>query len=614
MAGLAFAFRAQGRTPLVFRWPLEIGLSGRLRNPRYRWVPPPTPPTPPTGVGCNPRYRSLPVPFPGELPPQNVRAGSCGSAYRPASAGAATLRLGWRTSPAAATTANAAWRAAAGLAQGSAWPWHPLPPTAAATPGTVVWRDSHPASNSVTLPYTVSPLVAGVWGSVWRQASPLANPVTGVWRGLPVLGALARLGWRESQPGGRALYSAESSATPVQADWMLPWGAARPLGALSWPWPTLPALPPTLPRPGLRFHFHAPVFAPLVFHFGRAPAWVIPILRSYRMRHTLSVVRLPDRTPLPVTALTVNSAWDEWSWSLSATLSAAALELLRPIVAAPVEIEVTVDGNTWQFRLDQVSGSTAFARVGGQTQGRGRAALLGPGVALPANGYETEAKTAQQLAAQELTGTSWQLDWDAAVPDWLVPARTFSYTQKTPIEVIVQIAETAGARVCADPALAWLRVTPRYPAAPWAWSGMQPDILLPRSIMTTLGWKPRLGQPWDAVFLGDGADVLAKVKRAGLPGASIPDSPTIEPLLCHLDACRARGLAILSDAVAGVDFTLALPVSSAGGPSPLRAVGELARFEDGDKTWVGLITGVTVQVGFGTVVQTLEVRAVEVEA
>ena len=193
-----------------------------------------------------------------------------------------------------------------------------------------------------------------------------------------------------------------------------------------------------------------------------------------------------------------------------------------------------------------------------------------------------------------------------------MPARTLSYTQKTPIEVISQIVATAGWRILADPALDWIQVRPRYPVPVWDWWDTEPDILLPRAILTTLAWKPRLGQPWDAVYLGDGATVLAKVKRTGLPGVSLPDSPTIEPLLCHLDACRARGIALLSDAIAGVDFTLALPLSSVSGPSPLRAVGELARFEDGGETWVGLITAVTIQVGFGTAAQTLDVRAIEV--
>jgi len=172
--------------------------------------------------------------------------------------------------------------------------------------------------------------------------------------------------------------------------------------------------------------------------------------------------------------------------------------------------------------------------------------------------------------------------------------------------------ETAGGRVLADPALSWLRVAPKYPVTAWDWAATEPDLILPRAILKTLAWKPRHGQPWDAAYLGDGQAVLAKVTRAGLPGVSLPDAPITEPLLCHLDACRARGIAVLSDAAAGVDFTLALPLSSASGPSPLRAVGELVRFDDGGKTWAGLITGVTVNVGFGTVTQTLEVRAVEV--
>ena len=67
----------------------------------------------------------------------------------------------------------------------------------------------------------------------------------------------------------------------------------------------------------------------------------------------------------------------------------------------------------------------------------------------------------------------------------------------------------------------------------------------------------------------------------------------------------------LSDAAAGVDFTLALPLSASDGPSPLRSLGELARFEEGGKTWAGLIVGVRIAVEFGTATQTLDVRAVE---
>lgn len=329
------------------------------------------------------------------------------------------------------------------------------------------------------------------------------------------------------------------------------------------------------------------------------------------MLHAIEIVRLPGREPLDLKEATLSSAWDEWGWIFSANfVSEGTADLLRPVVSTALEIEITINGYTWQFRLDRVAGSEAFNSHSGPTQGRSRAALLGPGVALAANGYEDETKTAQQLAAQELIHTGWQMDWQLV--DWTIPAKRFSYQQKTPIDVIVQLAEVAGGRVMADPANDWLRVTPRYPIPPWQWDATPPDVVLPRDICKTLAWEPRRGDPWDAIYIGDGVDVLAHVKRTGLPGVSTPDQPLIDPLLCDAQACRARGIADLADAVPGVDFVLALPLSNAAGVSPLRQIGELVRFSDGGKAWAGLITAVSIKAAFGNVLQTLAVRAVEV--
>lgn len=611
MAGLAFAFRGPAPERLHFAWPVVVGARARLRNPRYVWIPPVLAPV---GVLRNPRFTVPAVPFPGEIPPQNVRVATVRLAHgQAARQAAATTRLPWSPSAPALRSAGPAWAVAGLQAVPIRAPWREVTPAQRALGAN--WRDGETHAAGLSAVHAQSPLASHGMGDGWRDAPTRADGLRLVWLRARLAGHNDGLVWRAARGYGLERAAPCGSALPGAGRFRLPWRDARPRGGLSWPWPALPPLPPVPPRAALRFHFHAPTFAPWRFHFGRVPAWVIPILRSYRMVHDIAVVRLPDRTEIPVTALTLTSAWDEWGWSVSATLAGPdAVNRLRPVVSQPVEIEVTVDGTTWQFRLDQVAGSAQFGQTGGQTQGRSRAALLGPGVALPANGYETQAKTARQLADQELLGTDWQLDWDLnTFPDWLVPAGTFSYSQKTPIEVIVQLVETAGGRVHADPALSWLRVAPKYPAPVWAWGETEPDLVLPRAILTTLNWQPRHGQPWDAVYLGDGETVLAKVTRAGLPGVSLPDSPIIEPLLCHLDACRARGIAVLSDAAAGVDFTLALPLSPAAGPSPLRAVGELARFAEGGKTWAGLITGVTVNVGFGTVAQTLEVRAVEVE-
>lgn len=613
MTALAFAFGVTERQPLSFHFPVAVpewsGIA-ILRNPRYaksQEIPPSYP-----VILCGQRYRRPLPPFPGLLPPQNVRAGSLGIAWKPAQTAVQSRMFSWRDT------------------QG------------AAVPLAVPLIPSIPQVGMIRIPLKTSALATGIQGYPWKTMDQQAATMQMDFQRAPETGTPLRSGWRSGSPlaqSSKVLFNrafrcwqeirsfwkdAVSRGTLRTPSWQrqavlrsplirIPWQEARIRSQISWPWPALPPWIPPPARASLRFHFHAPVDSRLAFHFGREPSWVIPVWSSYRMTHTVTLVRLPDRTPIPVSALTLESAWDEWCWTLSATLVGPdAVDLLRPVITQAVEVEVVVDGYSWQFRLDQIASSAEFAKTGGQTQGRSRAALLGPEIALAANGYETEAKTARQLAEQELTGTDWQLDWPETFPDWLVPARQFSYSQKTPIEVIVQIVETAGGRVLADPVLSWLWVRPRYPEPVWDWAETEPDLILPQAIIKTLNWKPRIGKPWDAVYLGDGATVLAKVVRSGQPGASLPDQPIIEPLLCHADACRARGIAFLSDAMAGVDFTLALPLSVVSGPSPLRAVGELVRFEEGGSTWVGLITRLNLQVGLGTAWQTLEVRAVEV--
>ena len=405
MAGLSFAFAGNRPARLHFSWPSVRSPTGQQCNPRYRWIPAPSPILPRQVGG---RFVVPLPPFPGFLPPQNVRAGGAGGAWRPASLQAAALATPWGQASQATAVLHPAFRAAARqpATLGSAWRDTPL----SAVQGRVPWRAATARAVRIGGAWDYALTMRQALDPVWRESTPvgvdLALHFLRAWR----CWRNPSFAWKAGRAAGISIGPGWRSAWPVGPAIRIPWQGARPLGGLSWPWPPLPPwIPPPIRHP-LRFHFHGPVWPRLHFAFGREPAWVIPIRRSYRMLHEIEIVRLPDRAVLPARGLTLNSAWDEWSWSVALQLLPPALELLRPIVYEAVTIEATINGYTWQFRLDQVSGSAQFAQISGQTQGRSRAALLGPDVALPANGYETHAKTARQLAEQELTGTNWQLD------------------------------------------------------------------------------------------------------------------------------------------------------------------------------------------------------------
>lgn len=626
MTALAFTFSGSSRAPLAFNFEPETPVfsgaatrvGGRYSRPDLR--------APFSGIATrrgrigsgHPTFRARgraaigsipPAPF-GYILPKNVRAGGISGSWRSATTEIHEAALLWRDAGRADATLTAPIRPAVTAARVTTIGRRDA--AGAALTQSAVWGKAEVLTAEAVALWKRLPASGTLSKAVWRDgkiaaSTPLALPF---FRCI-VAGQLLALPWHSSIPRGATLIQPWRSALPTGLLLALPWRPARTLGSQSWPFPPLPELPIIPARPLLRFDFHAPARAALSFSFGREPAWVIPIQRSYAMIQTMDVVTLPGRVSIPLADLTLSSAWDEWAWSLTATLDGpTAVDLLRPVVAEAIMVEADLNGYLWQFRIDQVSGTDQFNNTGGQAQGTSRAALLGPDVALAVNGYEEQAKTAKQLAEQELIGTDWQIDW-GDFPDWLVPAGTYSYSQKTPIEVITQIVGTAGYRVVADRSTTWLHVLARYPLPIWDWPTAEPDIVLPRAIMKTLGWKPRAGRPWDAVYLGDGSTVLAKARRSGRPGSSVPDSPVIEALLCHLDVCRPRGIAYISDVGAGVDFTLQLPLSSVGGPSPLRAVGELVRFEDGGKNWIGLITSISIRAAFGAAFQTLEVRAVE---
>lgn len=87
------------------------------------------------------------------------------------------------------------------------------------------------------------------------------------------------------------------------------------------------------------------------------------------------------------------------------------------------------------------------------------------------------------------------------------------------MDAINDIAQAAGGYVQPHPTAEVLCILPRYPAAPWAWGGVTPDIELPAEAASveTTEWidKPA----YNRVFVGGvGAGVFGPVTRAGTAG------------------------------------------------------------------------------------------------
>ena len=101
-------------------------------------------------------------------------------------------------------------------------------------------------------------------------------------------------------------------------------------------------------------------------------------------------------------------------------------------------------------------------------QGLSKTAYLGHPFA-PRRDYEqTTLFTANQLIDNELEFTGFTATF--GITDWLIDAGAYSYSQKSAIESIAQIAAAPGALVIPDRQNSIVEIKYDYPESHWNWS------------------------------------------------------------------------------------------------------------------------------------------------
>jgi len=340
------------------------------------------------------------------------------------------------------------------------------------------------------------------------------------------------------------------------------------------------------------------------------------ILETYMIANSVSIVVLPDRTPLDATNLRIGLDIDSFSWTFSADLlGRASLDLVRPRAEGQREIEVTLNGWTWRFIVERHSRQLSFPAERYAITGASRTQLLGEPYAPRRSAVNTGSVNARQAAEEQLGTTGFRLEWGSeqpSPPDWTIPAGAFTYRDQTAIQVIARLAETVGAVVRPSRSEDALTFLPRYREASWLWPKAVMDRVIPAEIVTTLGgeWMPV--PQWNSCYVsGTHYGVGVDVRRAGTAGDS-PAADVLDDLMTGTEAARARGICELSKGGAQELVTLAIPLFPVGGSAPgLVEPAHLCEVREPGETWRGLCLGVEITaegVGATRVTQTLRLE------
>lgn len=341
----------------------------------------------------------------------------------------------------------------------------------------------------------------------------------------------------------------------------------------------------------------------------------IPNLKTYIMLNEIKATA-NGRILSPFSA-SISATMDGYCWLGEVSLPPddfAALELDKRSQGNELEIELTLNGETFVFLAEQVSDNREFGRKAYTVSGRSPTAHLGADYAQIQNGVVNQRLYAQQIAAAVLYNTGFAIgNWDAV--DWLVPANVYSLNDKTPIAVLQDIAQAAGAFLHSDPSERKIHVQPRWKKAAWeigTASNGAADVRCPADIIIKISGQKQVQTQYRSVF----AYPTHELNDAGLIYRSGSDKMPQAPMLSHAlytasNVQRAAGLAVLSESGVHKTETVEIAPPSAKYAVPRAQLGQIWRFDEPDGAWFGVITGVklsaSVENEVPTITQTLTV-------
>lgn len=495
----------------------------------------------------------------------------------------------------------------------------------------VRWRPQQPsAQSSVSLAWTFAPSSAGVTGLRWagrieQQRTAVSVPwqamdrhqtaVGYAWRSSGRVRQAVSLPYRTLRATAQQLLmrwgSASITSRRSQLPWQvasrweskrdLPWGSAKPL-----PWIVRPPVtppepepePPPYSTPGARVGLNLSCL-PLrtrglaALNLGVAACYVVrPHQRTYVVINTISVVRLPDRLPIEMAGVSINTSCDAWGSTFDFELAdTEQLQLLKPSAAGPRQVEVTLNGYVWTALVESYSTRREWGGSGISLTGRSRTALLAAPYAPGRVKVTTEDRSVAQLVNEELADTGFTAFYDTV--DWVVPAGAWFYDATTALDAISRLAEASGGVVQSDPAAQALQVRARYPDSPWHWKERTPDHVIYEDVVSNESLQMRSAPLYDAVVVtGElaGKGVTCKVRRSGEAGQLYAPQAS-SPLISTAAAGTERGRNILSDR--GEQALVELVIPLFGGPLRPGEVGrvmplDLVEVVGEEGTWHGL--------------------------
>lgn len=319
----------------------------------------------------------------------------------------------------------------------------------------------------------------------------------------------------------------------------------------------------------------------------------IPLLDTYMIVNEISAS--VNGEPLELFGASIKTDMDSYCWQGSVQMPPQDFEKFDFTRQTDLPITLKINGETFVFMGENISASREFGRKSFTVSGRSLTAKLGADYAKNQTGTVNQNLMARQIVDAQLRYTDFKLqDWTAE--NWRIPANLFVLTDKTPIAIMQELAQTAGAFVESHTSELILNVKPRWKRAAWLLDGGA-DVVCPPNVIVKIDEQKQVNTKFNSVLIAPTHTLsnMAHVYRDGTD--KMPAAPSISGSLYTAEnVCRALGIKVLSESGTHQQAQITLAPPSEKYAIDRAQIGDIWRFDEPDGAWFGVIQAVELDV------------------
>lgn len=319
----------------------------------------------------------------------------------------------------------------------------------------------------------------------------------------------------------------------------------------------------------------------------------IPALDSYMILHNITASA--DGKPLELLSANLSADTSGYYWSGDFTLPPDDFARLNLDTRKDdCFIELNLNGELFIILAESYRDNRQFGQRSYTITGRSRTAKLGADYAVSHKGLVNQDRNARQIADEAIAMLGVELDWQ--IDDWLVPANVYSLTDKTPMAVLADIAQAAGAFVESHPNEAKISIKPRWRVAAWELNSASAAVSVPDNVIIGISGQKQVNTQAHGVFVWGAHDkgFAADVWRDGSNREPRAATQT-HPLYTAQEVCRMAGIAALSATGIHKSETVQLPLAPKYGLNRAE-LGRVWRFNEANGAWQGIVTGIDISI------------------